>query len=898
VTTTQPKRQPIPFGKYLLLDRINIGGMAEVWRGKQFGASGFERLVAIKRILPNIAEDEEFISMFIDEAKISVQLTHANIASIYELGHITSSYFISMEYIPGKDMRAIFDRCRKKGEPAPVPLVAFCVSKMCEGLDYAHRKKDGMGRDMNIVHRDISPQNILISYEGEVKVIDFGIAKAAGKATKTQAGILKGKFGYMSPEQIRGLPLDRRSDVFAIGVCLYEMLTGERLFVGDSDFSVLEKVRKAEVPPPSTYNRRIPEALEKIVLRALAKDVDERYQYASELGDDLQRFLITSETIFSRKDLMQYMKSTFAEEVEREKQRLMEYADIKPPDGMLAALEAASFNSTPGQSAATAAANSAAAAAAAAAAAPPPPQAAVPLVQPVAPQPPRATAAMGAVTPGGNNANNGVRRSPTLAALPKLTAATAAPAPKEDEHLATQLVSSDHVFDDSPEPTTQPGANVGRAVTPLETRAVPGREDEESNTGKTAVLPPSAPRLSQASMPVTVSPPLSPAMPPRASMSVPTLSPVDAPPPTLRPGRGPESQGLPRIVRDVPPPDMSQGMVRTSLPPDVSQGIPRSSLPPDVSQGIPRSSLPPDLGQGMSRPPPVMGARGARQEDEDDDQERPTAAVPALAGRGLDKRVALFAALGVLALLLLVGVGWAVSRPGTGYILVDLQGVPVDARGSVKVLLDTQQVTVGKDTALLREVPAGQVMVVVSAENFKPFTKTVDVAKGKDVTPVQVVLESLSRTGSLMLDTEPEDAEVTVNGTVVRPRGRKDRFIKSVPITGQEWTVEVSAPEYKTASQKVAVSEDGPAEVNLKLKPRVEKVSVRVDSKPAGATIFVDGQDLGAVTPAVVQVPASSRQLQLKLKCHDEAEVDVPESQSGQGTATAKVSLKRQRGCR
>ncbi len=335
---TAVKRQPIPFGKYLLLDRINIGGMAEVWRGKTFGAGGFERLVAIKRILPNIAEDEEFISMFIDEAKITVQLNHANIAQIYELSHIVSSYFIAMEYIPGKDMRAIFDRCRKKGEPAPIPLTCYVLGKACEGLDYAHRKSVN-GRDMNIVHRDVSPQNVLISYDGEVKVIDFGIAKAAGKATKTQAGILKGKFGYMSPEQIRGLPLDRRSDVFALGVCLYEMLTGERLFVGDSDFSVLEKVRKVEVLPPSTYNRKIPEGLEKIVMKALAKDVDDRYQYASEVADDLQRFLITSESIFGRKDLAQYMKSTFAEEVDREKQRILEYSDIKPPDGMAAAAE-------------------------------------------------------------------------------------------------------------------------------------------------------------------------------------------------------------------------------------------------------------------------------------------------------------------------------------------------------------------------------------------------------------------------------------------------------------------------------------------------------------------------------------------------------------------------------
>jgi eukaryotic-like serine/threonine-protein kinase len=340
LTAPAPKKQPIPFGRYLLLDRINIGGMAEVWRGKSFGAGGFERLVAIKRILPNIAEDDEFIAMFQDEAKISVQLTHANICQIYELNRIAQSLYIAMEYVPGKDLRSIFDRARKKGEPPPVPLVCYVVGKLCEGLDYAHRKKDSYGRDLNIVHRDVSPQNVLISFEGEVKVIDFGIAKAAGKVTKTQAGILKGKFGYMSPEQIRGLPLDRRSDVFAIGVCLYELLTGERLFVGDSDFAVLEKVRKAEVLPPSTYNRRIPEALEKIVLRALAKDVNARYQYASELADDLQRFLITSDSIFSRKDLMQYMKSTFAEEVDREKARLAEYAEVKAPEGLLAAMDA------------------------------------------------------------------------------------------------------------------------------------------------------------------------------------------------------------------------------------------------------------------------------------------------------------------------------------------------------------------------------------------------------------------------------------------------------------------------------------------------------------------------------------------------------------------------------
>ncbi|WNZ60430.1 protein kinase [Myxococcus sp. MxC21-1] len=840
MTTTQPKRQPIPFGKYLLLDRINIGGMAEVWRGKQFGASGFERLVAIKRILPNIAEDDEFISMFIDEAKISVQLTHANVASIYELGNILGSYFISMEYIPGKDMRAIFDRCRKKGEPAPVPLVAFCVSKMCEGLDYAHRKKDGMGRDMNIVHRDISPQNVLISYEGEVKVIDFGIAKAAGKATKTQAGILKGKFGYMSPEQIRGLPLDRRSDVFAIGVCLYEMLTGERLFVGDSDFSVLEKVRKAEVPSPSTYNRRIPETLERIVLKALAKDVDERYQYASELGDDLQRFLITSDTIFSRKDLAQYMKSTFAEDVEREKQRLLDYADIKPPEGMQAALEAASFNSPIMPSA--------------------PPPAPVPVVQPVAPQP-RMTGSMPTVPPGG------VRRSPTLAALPKLTAATAAPPPDEDEGGATQLVSSDHEFADTPEPTTQPGAAVGRAITPLELPSTPGHDaDDEPVSGRTAVISPPAPlsppvgppRLSHANIPVV-----------RPSMSVPTLSPSDAPPPasgsTPRTSR---SGGLPRMTRDVQVPDASQAAARPLSPP-----------------------------APVAQPAPVAPAYD--DEDDGDAPERTTGATPTVGGRAPIPRKVLFGGIGGVAVLVLALIGWAVSGPGVGYVLVDLQGVPSEVRNRVQVRLDTQLVPLeGGSATLLREVPAGKVMVVVSAEGYNTFTKTVEVAEGKDVTPVQAVLESLVRTSALVLTTEPATAEVKVDGRVVREQGKSAAYIKDVPFSGSEWVVEVSAPGHKPASKRVPVSGGGPVEVSLKLEPLVTRVSVKVESKPAGATIFVDGKDMGATTPAVVQVPPSARQLTLKLKCHNEAEVDVPDAAPGNEPATASVSLKRQPRCR
>ncbi len=323
--------KPIPFGKYYLLERINVGGMAEVFRAKQFGVEGFERLVAVKRILPNIAEDKEFIEMFVDEAKISVQLNHANIAQVFDLGHEEGSYYIALEHIHGRDLRAIFDRNRNQGTPMPVPQACFVIMKVCEGLDYAHNKRDAGGRELALVHRDVSPQNVIVSHEGEVKLIDFGIAKAAGRGSQTQAGILKGKFGYMSPEQVRGLPADRRSDVFSCGIVLYELLTGERLFVGESDFSTLEKVRNVEILPPSTYNRKIQPELERIVLKALAKDVEDRYQNAIDLHDELQAFVYTSGEFYSRKDLAGWMKQLWSKEIKEESAKLDSYRDMAPP---------------------------------------------------------------------------------------------------------------------------------------------------------------------------------------------------------------------------------------------------------------------------------------------------------------------------------------------------------------------------------------------------------------------------------------------------------------------------------------------------------------------------------------------------------------------------------------
>jgi len=325
-------KKPTLFGKYLLLERINVGGMAEVFIAKAFGVEGFERILAIKKILPTMAEDEEFITMFIDEARISVQLNHANVVHIHELGKHDDTYFIAMEYVAGRDVRTILERYRRRKEIMPTAQAVFITSKLCDGLDYAHRKKDARGQDLHIIHRDVSPQNVLISYEGEVKVIDFGIAKAANRSQKTQAGILKGKFGYMSPEQVRGMPTDRRSDIFAVGVLLYEMLTGEKLFVGESDFSTLEKVRNADVPLPREFNPNIPPGLEKVVLKALTREPEDRYQWASDLAEDLMRFLLAGDAIYSSKHLSSYMKEAFAEDMLREAEKMERFAGIERPD--------------------------------------------------------------------------------------------------------------------------------------------------------------------------------------------------------------------------------------------------------------------------------------------------------------------------------------------------------------------------------------------------------------------------------------------------------------------------------------------------------------------------------------------------------------------------------------
>ncbi len=320
--------QPLQFGKYLLLERVAVGGMAEVFVAKAFGVEGFERLLAIKKILPTMGEDSDFNTMFVDEARIAVQLAHANIVQVLELGKVDENLFIAMEYISGRDVRQLLERFRKRGQPMPLPQACTIVAKVCEALDYAHRKRDARGVPLGIVHRDVSPQNVLVSFEGDVKLIDFGIAKAESRLQRTQAGILKGKFSYMSPEQVRGQAIDHRSDVFAVGVLLWELLCGQKLFTGDSDFAVLEKVRTGTIPLPRTVNPQIPEALERVMMKALATEVRDRYQWASELHDALVRFTLIGDVVYGSRQLADWMRDEFRVEFEKEQKRLRGWLGI------------------------------------------------------------------------------------------------------------------------------------------------------------------------------------------------------------------------------------------------------------------------------------------------------------------------------------------------------------------------------------------------------------------------------------------------------------------------------------------------------------------------------------------------------------------------------------------
>jgi len=295
------------FGQYTLLERIAAGGMAEVWKARMRGVEGFQKTVAIKKILPHMTDNLEFISMFVDEAKLAAQLSHPNIVHIYDLGKIGREYYIAMEYVEGKDLRSLLNAARRKGAPLPLGLALLIAARLASALEYAHRKRDFEDRELGLVHRDVSPQNVLLTFEGDVKLCDFGIAKAVSKAGHTQMGALKGKLQYMSPEQAWGRPVDSRSDIFSLGVVTFEMITGEKLFPGDTEISVLEAVRQGRIRPPRQVNPAVPLDVEEIVLRAVAADPQDRFQSAGELKTRIESILSALAPAPSHTDLAFYI---------------------------------------------------------------------------------------------------------------------------------------------------------------------------------------------------------------------------------------------------------------------------------------------------------------------------------------------------------------------------------------------------------------------------------------------------------------------------------------------------------------------------------------------------------------------------------------------------------------
>jgi serine/threonine protein kinase len=303
------------FGSYLLLRRLAVGGMAEVFLARREGIEGFQKTIVIKRIRQHLSEQPAFVKMFLNEARLAAELIHSNIAQVFDLGRVGKFYFIAMEYVNGRDMRQVIPQAQKKGIFFPLEYSLKIARDVCEGLYYAHRKTDDRGSPLNIVHRDITPENIMVSFDGEVKILDFGVAKAENLVGETRAGEVKGKLGYLSPEQITGKTVDHRADIFSLGVVLYEWLCGRRLFSGNSDVEVLKSVIEGRIYPPSYFKPEVPRPVEEIVLRALERNRELRYQSAWDMLADIDIFLSGQRFVPTNIHLSNFMRQIFAEEL-------------------------------------------------------------------------------------------------------------------------------------------------------------------------------------------------------------------------------------------------------------------------------------------------------------------------------------------------------------------------------------------------------------------------------------------------------------------------------------------------------------------------------------------------------------------------------------------------------
>jgi serine/threonine protein kinase len=318
--------------RYQITERLDHGGMAEVFRGVAESMEGFKKNVAIKRILPNLTKNQKFIAMFLDEARLSLHLQHANIVQVFDISKTPdNAYFLVMEYIDGCNLKALIERQKQKGKRLEIAHTIYLMIECCKALHYAHLlEHPETGQPLGIVHRDISPPNILLSKNGEVKLVDFGLAKANTQIESTDQGVVKGKFSYLSPEAASGLDVDSRADVFAVGILLWEMFTGKRLFYGDSDYQTVELVRQARVPSIAQHNPEIEAEIEQVVRKALARDPDERYQNAADLGDALAQYLFSRRMKVTARDISTLVKDTQIE--------MMRKRSAEPKESLIDAL--------------------------------------------------------------------------------------------------------------------------------------------------------------------------------------------------------------------------------------------------------------------------------------------------------------------------------------------------------------------------------------------------------------------------------------------------------------------------------------------------------------------------------------------------------------------------------
>jgi serine/threonine protein kinase len=303
----------LKLGKYEIVKRLAKGGMAEIFLARAVGLRGFQRMVVVKRILPVLACKADFLEMFLNEARIAATLQHPNVVQMYDVGVVDGDYFIAMEYLHGEDVRSLQNTLHKMKERIPLEHVLQIVIGVCAGLHYAHEKLGFDGQPLSIVHRDVSPQNVIVTFDGGVKLLDFGVAKAASNAHETRCGVVKGKIPYMSPEQCRGAPLDRRSDLYSVGIILYELTLGRRLYSDGTEFEILKRIAERPVTPPRVIEPDYDERLERIVIRALAKDPARRYQTARALQIDLEDFARHRGMYMSAISLSQFMARVFGD---------------------------------------------------------------------------------------------------------------------------------------------------------------------------------------------------------------------------------------------------------------------------------------------------------------------------------------------------------------------------------------------------------------------------------------------------------------------------------------------------------------------------------------------------------------------------------------------------------